>query len=372
MSHEVKERQRRGYVTGTPPGAIITDPNAARPELTVIAYSPEAQVTEDLRSVAELDRYVDEWPVVWLNVDGLGDADVIRRIGERFGLHRLALEDVVNTHQRSKVEEYGEHLFVVGRMVSRTAHVESEQIAIFLVGNVIITFQEQGGDCLDVVRRRIRQNRGKIRKVGPDYLLYCLLDAVTDAYFPILDGLSEAMELLEDEVVEAPTNQTLARVHGVKRDLLTLRREISSLREAVNALIRDSGAEISDDTRLHLRDCYDHTIRIHELVDSYREIMAGLLDVYLSSVSNHMNEVMRVLTVIATLFIPLTFLVGVYGMNFSYEASPYNMPELYWHWGYPALWLFMLVLAGGQLLVFWRKGWLTGFRLTPIRRRRSP
>jgi len=271
-----------------------------------------------------------------------------------------SLEDVVNLGQRPKVEEYDSHLFVVARMIEDDRSTRTEQLSIFLGERVVLTFQEHPGDCLDCVRKRIREGRGRIRTMGADYLMYCLLDAVVDAYFPHLDEINDRLEALEDEVMASPGSRTVAAIHQAKRDLVAIRHATAPLREAINTLLREADPRITENTRLYLRDCYDHVIRVAEAVDTHREVAGGLLDVYLSSVSNRMNDVMKVLTVIATMFIPLTFLAGIYGMNFDPEASPWNMPELRWYWGYPAFIVITVLIAILELAFFWYKGWLGG------------
>jgi magnesium transporter len=237
--------------------------------------------------------------------------------------------------------------------------VETEQVSIFLGPGFVITFQEHPGDCFDPIRDRIRKGKGQIRRQGADYLMYGILDAVIDGYFPFLEQLGEVVESLEDEVVEKPTRQTLNRVHEIKRDLLNIRRSVWPLREAINALIREESELVGETTRVYLRDCYDHAIQVLDVIETYRELAGGLMDVYLSSVSNKMNEVMKVLTIIATIFIPLTFMAGIYGMNF--EA----MPELKWRWSYPVLWCLMVAIAAVMLILFRRKGWLGGTEKQP-------
>jgi len=356
-------------VPGTPPGTLVSDPEAAPPVIRVIAYGPDdvlEQQVEDLESVPAL---LGRWPVVWLNVDGLGHAGTMARLGELFHLHGLALEDVLHVRQRPKVDQYGEQLFVVTRMVSLGQTLETEQISLFLGDGFVLTFQERPGDCLDPVRQRIRKGLGRIRTRGCDYLLYSLLDAVIDNFFPILEQLGERLEALEDRVIESPDAAAVARIHQIKRDMLALRRAIWPQRDAINWLLREPLPAITDDTRLYLRDCYDHVSQIIDMVETCRELASGLVEMHMSSVSNRMNEVMKVLTIIATIFIPLSFLAGLYGMNFSPEKSPLNMPELHWYWGYPFALTVMGIVALGMLGFFWRRGWLGPSRLPEKDRR---
>jgi magnesium transporter len=312
-------------------------------------------------------------PVTWVNIDGLGDLNTIRRVGEIFGLHRLALEDVNTSQQRPKVEEYDEHTFIVIRMPEAPdpeARFDSEQVSIFLGTNYVLTFQERvGRDCFDPVRERLRTGRGRLRQSGGDYLAYTLIDAVIDAYFPVLERIGEEVETLEDELAEDPDASLVARVHEVKRDLLTLRRVVWPMRETVNALIRDPTPHITTTTQIYLRDCYDHAITLLDIVEVYRDIASGLHDLYLSSMSTRLNEIMKVLTIIATIFIPLGFIASLYGMNFATDTSPLNMPELHWYYGYPFALALMAAVAGGLLFYFWRSGWIGGRRRRRSQRR---
>jgi magnesium transporter len=248
------------------------------------------------------------------------------------------------------------------RMLTAAERLEAEQLSLFLGDRFVVTFQEgKPGDSLEPVRKRLRESAGKLRTLGADYLAYALIDAVIDGYFPVLEEYGERLETLEDEILDKPGAGTIARLHGIKRDLLEVRRAVWPLREALAALDRDPGELVTAETRVFLRDCYDHVVRVMDLVETYRELCADLMDVYLSSVSNRLNEVMRVLTVFSAIFIPLTFIAGVYGMNFHTDASPWNMPELAWKWGYPFCLGLMLATAGGLLVFFARKGWLRSF-----------
>ena len=345
---------------GAPPGTLTVRAEAAQPIIGMIAYGPERYTEEEIRDLTSVKDALGALPVTWINVNGLGDEDILTGLGEIFNLHPLSLEDIVNVHQRAKVEPYDNYQFLIARMIMLREGLETEQVSIVLGENYVLTFQERPGDCFDPVRERIRKGLGRIRKAGADYLAYALLDAIVDAYFPVLEEFGERLETLEDRVVERPDTATVARIHNAKRDLLTLRRAIWPQREAINTLIRDESTLITQPTRVYLRDCYDNAVQIIDMVETYRELASGLLDFYLSSVSNRMNEVMKVLTVIATIFIPLTFIAGVYGMNFNPEWSPYSMPELRSRWGYPAVWLVMVAIAVVMLILFRRKGWLGG------------
>lgn len=353
--------------TPSQPGTVHGMSALPPPIIRVTAYGPDEALEPALMSpasqspadFAKLREQLAHWPVAWIDVDGTGDPQTIQSLGAVFGLHPLVIEDLVNVHQRAKVEQYNEQLFVVARMAGAPPEHETEQIGLVLGRNFVLTFQEgRPGDSFGPVRERIRKAAGRIRTAGADYLAYSLLDAVIDGYFPVLEDIGERLESLEDEILARPGRGTFHRVHDLKRELLALRRAVWPLREAVSGLIREPCALIGDETRLYLRDCYDHAVRIIDFVETYRELGSDLTDLYLSSVSQRMTEVMKVLTIIATIFIPLTFIAGIYGMNFHTDKSPWNMPELGWYWGYPFALLLMGLVALALVAYFWWKGWL--------------
>ena len=361
-----RKSKRRKYVSGierrtspgAPPGSLVVDPQAPLPIIRVIAYGSEAVHEELVEDVSRIGSYLGRQPVTWVNVDGLGDAVVVRKLGEIFGIHRLALEDIINSHQRAKVDQYDNHLFVVGRMVEMADHVETEQLSLFLGKSYVLTFQERVGDAFDPVRERIRKAGGRVRNAGPDYLAYALIDAFIDNYFPVLEKYGERLESIEEDVLSRPEPVLVSRMHEVKRDLLTLRRAIWPLRETINSLVREPSPFISDETRVYFRDCYDHTIQIIDLLENYRDVASGLMEVYLSSASNRLNEIMKILTMFTAFFIPLSLIAGIYGMNFNTARSPFNMPELNWYLGYPFVLGLMATVALGMVTFFRRKGWL--------------
>jgi len=351
-------RKRAHKKPGLPPGTLSAPADAVVPKaLHVMHYTTESLEETDVASADEIARFKKAKGTTWVNVDGLGDVGLVARLGEIFGLHPLALEDALTVPQRPKMDAYQSHLYLATRMLHYEHAVESEQVSLFVGSDFVLTFQERPGDCFDPVRERLRKGTGQLRRQGPDYLMYAIVDAIIDNYFPFLEQLGEAVEDLEEEVVQNPTRRTIRRIHGIKRDLLDVRRTVWPLREVVNSLVREPSDLVGDTARVYLRDCYDHTVHVLDVVETYRELANGLLDVYLSSVSNKLNEVMKVLTVIGTIFLPLTFIVGVYGMNFD-RSSPYNMPELGSRYGYIAIWGVMIVLAVIMLALFRRKGWL--------------
>jgi len=355
-------RPRRSTPPGTAPGTLIPDPDAVEPTIHVIGYGPENVEERNVDKAEDLANLVGQWPVTWVNIDGLGDIEVIQKIGEIFGLHRLSLEDVMNVHQRPKVDDYGEFLYIVTRMVTEQGAPETEQVSLFLGEGFLLTFQERPGDGFDIVRDRIRRHRGAICDNQADYLAYALLDAVIDGYFPVLEDVGERLEALEHEVMLASDPDQVSEIHDLKRDLLLLRRAVWPQREMINGLGRQASPLVSSATEIYLRDCYDHAIQLLDILETYREIASGLVDVYLSSMSTHMNEIMKVLTIIATIFIPLGFIASVYGMNFNPAVSKWNMPELDWYFGYPFALALMALLGFGLLYNFWRKGWIGGPR----------
>ncbi len=346
--------RKRHPPVGARPGTLIISSEAQFPKVRIMKYKVDHLEEHEAPSLERLRDFLEDDAVCWIDVQGLGDEQVLRAFAELFGIHPLALEDVVNAPQRPKVESYEKHTLCITRMAAlREPHtVASEQVSLFVGRNYVLTFQERHGDVFDPVRNRIRQGGPVFRSSGPGYLAYALLDAVIDGYYSIMESFGEHLESLEDEIVADPRRPILQRIHHVKRELLGIRRCIWPQREAINTLIRDENPLISNTVRVYLRDCYDHCVQIMDVVETYRELAGGLMDVYLSSIGNRQNEVMKVLTIMASIFIPLTFMAGVYGMNFE------NMPELRAAWGYPILLVTMIVVAIVMVTYFQRKGWL--------------
>ncbi len=351
---------KRYHKPGTSPGTLRApeDGDTGPVKVTIIDYGPDCFEERQVAEVEECFPYRDKPTVTWINVEGLSDIGLIEKLGQHFGLHPLTLEDVLNCGQRPKLEDYGSyHFMVMKSLYFREEELEIEQISFFLSGTYVITFQQVPGDSFEAVRERIRQGKGQIRKMGPDYLLYALVDALVDEFFPVLESYGERVEELEDEVIDKPTPEILNEIHRIKRELLLVRRTAWPEREVINALQREDTYLVKPETRVFLRDCYDHTIQVIDMVETYRDLASGLLEVYLSSASNRLNEVMKVLTIISTIFIPLNFIAGVYGMNFSPEASPLNMPELNWFFGYPMALGIMVTVGVSLVIYFRRKGW---------------
>jgi magnesium transporter len=344
--------QRRRAPPGTPPGTVVAPPDALPSVLTVFAYQGDHCIEAHPKDAAEVREFLGRHPVVWVNVDGLGDAALLADLGRLFNLHALALEDVVNTHQRPKIDQYEGVLFIVMRMMQRGEHLSEEQVSIFVGKNFVLTFQENlPGDSFGPVRDRLRGG-GPLTSKGTDYLAYRLIDAVIDSYFPLLEQYGELLEGLEEEVLATAGRDTLLRLHAIRHELFTLRRAIWPAREAINSMVRDPNPLIHSETRLFLRDAYDHTVQLMDLLETYRELGADLRDLFMSAAGHRLSEIMKVLTIISTIFIPLTFIAGVYGMNFD------HMPELRSRWGYPLTLLGMLAVAIALVVYFVRKGWI--------------
>ncbi len=350
---------------GSLPGTLTIDADATLPEIELIDYKATDYIHKQIALPEDLLPYLDSESVSWIDVQGLGSEDILQRIGKIFALHPLVLEDIVNVPQRPKVEDYDDQLVIITQMVlplNNQAGFYKEQVSFVLGRHYLLTVQEEAQhDCFNQVRSRICNNKGILRKHQADYLAYTLIDAIIDGFFPVLEAYGELIEELEQEVVANPTRKTLEKIYHIRRELLSLRRAIWPQRDAINSLIRDDSELISQNVRVYLRDCYDHAVQVMDMVETYRELTSGLMDVYLSAVGNRMNEVMKLLTVISSIFIPLTFIAGIYGMNFNTEKSPWNMPELNWYLGYPACLALMAVISGGMVVFFWQRGWFENF-----------
>jgi magnesium transporter len=346
---------------GSLPGTLIIDEDASIPNIFLIDYKADEAIGVQLATPEECIPYLDSQSVSWVDVQGLGSEDVLQRLGKVFDLHVLVLEDIVNIPQRPKFESFEDQELIILHMVTSREDGKGfydEQVSLVLGKNYVLTVQEEPeNDVFEPIRQRIHRNRGVIRSQKSDYLTYALIDAIVDGFFPVLEDYGERLEDLQDEVVDKPTRQTLDKIHKIKRELLLLRRAIWPQRDAINSLIREESPLIDQEVRIFLRDCYDHTVQVMDMVETYRELAANLMDIYLSSLSNSTNEIMRFLTVISTVFIPLTFLAGVYGMNFD-TSVPGNLPELKMPLGYPLFWLLIILISSGLLFFFWKKGWL--------------
>ncbi len=357
MAVKKRTTKKRSSKAGLPPGTLVHvgEKRVETVRITFIDYDEQSFEEKQVTKIEECLKLKNTPTVSWINIDGIHDIELIEKLGKGFELHPLILEDILSTGQRPKFEDYEKYIFIVLKMLSfseENQSVEAEQVSLILGPNYVISFQERIGDVFENIRDRIRNAKGRIRKMGPDYLAYALIDAIVDNYFVILERLGEKIESMEEEVIGDPTEKTVQQIHSLKRQMIALRKSIWPLRELIGGIQKSESSLINETTDIYMRDVYDHTIQIIDTIESFRDMVSGLLDIYLSSLSNKMNAVMKVLTIIATLFIPLTFVAGIYGMNFEY------MPELKLKWAYGAVWLVMITIAVIMLFYFRRKKWL--------------
>lgn len=355
MTRRIKKMSAK---VGLPPGTLVHvgEEKTGKVGVTTFEYNEEKLQAEEQLDMSEFVPSQDKSTVTWINVDGVHQTEIIEKIGSLYNLHPLTLEDIVNTGQTPKIEDYDNYLFIVLKMLhynENSEQIDTEQVSLCLGSNFLISFlEEKCKDIFNPVSDRIKNGKGRIRKMGADYLAYTLIDTIVDSYFLILEKLGEKIELLEEKVVSDPTQSVIHELNDLKREMIFLRRSVWPLREVLSIMERGESSFISDSLHVYLRDVYDHTIRIIETIEVYRDILSGILDIYLSSISNRINAVMKVLTIIATIFMPLTFIAGIYGMNFRY------MPELEWRWGYPSILLFMAAISISMLVYFRIKKWL--------------
>ena len=351
---------RRRSTPGSAPGELKAASGEPQEPLSLVGFSPEAEeflVEGGIDQIADLRA---RWAVTWVATSGPVDVERLQKLQEIFALHSLALEDVVNLRQRPKVETFDDHFFVVLQVPSTQGHHALSQLSLFCGPGYVLTFQEEPADIFAPIRARISKGNGRVRRSDSSYLTYTIIDLAIDLYFPLLEQIGIELEAIEERLLGRPEHTVTAEIYDLRRTLMALRRATWPLREVITTLLMEDNEAISERTRVHLRDCRDHAAQILDLIEIYRETCAGLMEFYISSVGLRTNEVMRVLTIIATLFIPLTFIAGVYGMNFDPDTSPYNMPELRWAWGYPLVWGLMLLMVFAMLIYFRRKGWLGG------------
>ena len=354
MPELVKKKSKK---VGLPPGTIVHIGNKRmeKVKINIIDYNEEHFQEKEVKSAGECFPYKDKSTITWINIDGVHEIKVIEEIGKLFNLHSLILEDIVDTDQRPRIKDFRDYIFIILKMLycdKKSNEMKVEQVSLILGKNYVISFQEREGDVFDFIRDRIRNNIGRIRKLGADYLVYSLMDAIVDNYFTIIEKLDEEIENLEDKVISQPNPANVQAIHKLKRDLIFLRKSVLPLREVISILERGESPLVLESTNLYLRDVYGHTIQVMDTVESLRDIISGILDIYLSSINTRMNEIMKVLTIIATIFIPLTFITGIYGMNFQY------MPEIKWFWGYPLILSVMLIIGIVMVIFFKRKKWM--------------
>ena len=340
---------------GAPPGTLFYngEKRSDRIKITLIEYNESEYFEEEYYDLSDCLQHVKPNMVKWINVDGIHKTEVIEAIGKLYNIHALTLEDIVHIDQRPKYEDYEHYVFAVMKMISYTTEVKSEQLAIILLENTVISFQEpNGGDAFDIIRTRLRTAKGRVRKLGADYLAYALMDAVVDCYFTAIEKIGDKIEEIEEEIIGNSDNKTLLELYHLKREMIYLRKQVWPMRDMINNMIRSETELIKTSSDIYLRDLSDHVTRIIDTVETYRDLLSGIMDIYLSTNANKMNEVMKVLTIMSSVFIPVTFIAGVYGMNFE------NMPELKSTWGYFITWTVMLTIILGMLYYFKRKKWL--------------
>jgi magnesium transporter len=354
MARLTKKRIKKA---GLSPGTLIHvgERKTESIGITVIEYDEENYREKQVKSLAECLPIKSAPSKTWINIDGLHEVKLVEELGAGFNLHPLLLEDILNTNQMPKVDDYENYLFVVLKVLDfdeTAGKVQTEQISLVLGENYVISFREKQGNIIAPVQERMKNAKGRLRRLGSDYLLYALIDSVVDHYFIVLDKLAERIETLQERVATEPTEETLTEIHELKREMIILRKSVWPLREIINVLARGESELIKQATAVYIRDVYDHAVQVLDLTETYREMIAGMLDIYLSSISNKMNAVMKVLTIIATIFIPLTFIAGVYGMNFK------HMPELEWYWSYPLIWVVMVAVVTIMVIYFRKNKWL--------------
>lgn len=349
--------KKRSSKTGLPPGSLvyIGDKVPRGTRIRVIDYNEEKYEQKEIQDITNIRKYKNTDTVTWINFDGVHNPELIEAIGKEFDLHPLVMEDILNTDQRAKIDDYDDYLYFVARMfynIRGIDEIQSEQLSIIIGKGFILSFQETEGDMFDILRDRLKQNKGRVRKLGSDYLGYCLLDLMVDNYFSIIEKIGEDLELIEDELTGEPSPNTLQKIHNIKQRMIFLRKSVWPLREAISKFHRIENNLIGDETKVYLRDIYDHTIQVIDAIESYRDTTSSMIDIYLSSISYKMNEIMKVLTIISTIFIPLTFIAGVYGTNFQF------FPEITWRYGYLFMWSVMVVVALFMLYYFRKKKWI--------------
>ncbi len=354
---------KKSRLTGQPPETFLYE-GARKDEkvkITVFDYDEASCIEKQIDQVKECAPFKDKPTVTWINVDGIHRIDILEDLTSCYLVHHLVLEDILNINQRPKAEDFGEYLYIVAKMLfydEKRNDITEEQVSVILGNNFVISFQdEKYGDVFDLLRERIRSGKGRIRKMGPDYLAYALLDAIIDSYFVILEKIGEKIESLEESLVTEPSPSTLHSINKLKKNLIFLRKSVWPLREVVHSITQSESALIKEQTLVYFRDIYDHVIQAVDTIEAFRDTVSGMLDIYLSSISYRLNEVMKVLTIIATIFIPLTFIAGIYGMNFNTSRSPFNMPELNWRYGYFFALAVMMLMALGMLAYFRKKRW---------------
>lgn len=361
-----KVHQRVKKKPGEAPGTAVHTGHKVLDNVlvTVHDFDENHYISKDIKNLDEADKYLQSESKTWIQVRGLHDVEKLKPIWKQFKLHPLVEEDIVSINQRPKVEPYDEYIFVVLRLISNVKSDANEwksineQVSIILGQNYVLTFQESDAPIFSPITKRLEMEGTRLRRLGPDYLAYALIDCIVDHYYSSLDNMDESIERIEEEVITNPQKHHLQQIHSLRSELMAFRKWVWSLRDGLNSLLRDESPFISNEVKIFTRDVYDHLVQVIETIENSREMVYSLYDMYMSNLSNKMNEVMKVLTIIATIFIPLTFIAGIYGMNFNPETSPWNMPELNWYWGYPFSLILMILMVAAMVIFFRRKKWL--------------
>ncbi len=360
MSVKNKSKRKRGM----PPGSLVFtgEQKTDKMKITSLDYNDQVFTEKQISNLSELQHFLENGHVSWINICGLHEVDKLARIGEIFEIHPLILEDILNVNHLPKLEDHDKYLFIITKMIDLNKELKDldiEQVSfVILKNNCLLTFQEKEGDVFELIRERIRSDTGRVRKMGADYLMYRLLDAIVDNYFFVLQDMDEAFDDIEDDLIYNPNRSTIETIHDLRKKIIKLRRAVTPLRDVIYSIEREHYPFIAKSTYIFLRDLYDHIMHNIETLENYREILNGMVEIYLSSSGQKLNEVVKVLTIISTIFIPLTFIVGVYGMNFNTTISKWNMPELTWQYGYPVVMFIMVLIAIGMIFFFKKKDWL--------------
>ncbi|MBM3707233.1 MAG: magnesium/cobalt transporter CorA [Actinobacteria bacterium] len=352
----VKVSKKRSSKAGMPAGSLIHigEKKVDKIKIKLINYSEHDFIEQDIKDIEQCFEYKDEKTVTWINIDGIHDIEILSKLGDCFGFHPLILEDILNTEQRPKIEDFTDYIYIVLKMIDYEKNLKEitfEQVSIILGKNYLISLQEKPLDIYEPIKNIIKNDRSKIRKAGSDYLAYLLIDSIIDNYFSVLENVGERIENIENKLVSNPSPKTLKAIHNLKRDMLFLRKSVWPLREVISKLERGEISLIKNSTKIYIRDIYDHIIQVIDTIETYRDMLSGMIDIYLSSISNRLNEVMKILTIISTIFIPITFIASIYGMNFKF------MPEFSWKWSYPVVWVIMLAVIITMVIYFKRKKW---------------
>ena len=347
---------QRSSKSGMPAGSLIHigEKKVKKVRIKLIDYGAKEYIEQDIENIEQCFPYKDDYTITWINIDGIHEPDILKKLGDCFGFHPLILEDILNTGQRPKIEDFNDYIYFVLKMIDynfKTNTISLEQVSIIIGKNYVISFQEKPLEIYESIRKRIKNDKSKIRNAGSDYLAYLIIDSIIDNYFSVLEQIGEKIEHVENKLISSPTQKTLKTIYDLKRNMLYMRKSTWPLREVISRLERGEIALINDSTRIYIRDIYDHIIQVIDTIETFRDMLSGMIDIYLSSMTHRLNEVMKILTIISTIFIPITFIASIYGMNFRF------MPEISWKWGYLVVWAIILFIIIYMIIYFKRKKW---------------